>query len=68
MARADEAFLFLKFVAKMFDRTTAKFAGFLGFPFAPAVIAEKIVERGLVRSLLSDIAAHSRRCRAGIEW
>ena len=39
--------LFLELVAEIFDGKAAKFSGFLVSPFAPTLIAQKIVERSL---------------------
>ena len=47
MACANKTFLLLEFVAEVFNGKTSEFSGFFIFPFAPALITKKIVERSL---------------------
>ena len=45
---ANESLLVLKFIAELFDGPAAEFTKVARLPFAPVLVAKKVVERSLV--------------------
>ena len=48
MARADESLVVLEFIAEIFDGSAAEFSKVASFPFAPDLVAKKIVQCSLI--------------------